>query len=73
MLGALHTEKMLYEVLGDWLEGSGWTSLLSVGGVASSAAADSMIKVTHLTRTRYMHQVTALLCTVYCDKLIVNI
>ena len=60
MLGALHTEKMLYEVLGDWLEGSGWTSLLSVGGVASSGVANSMIKVTHLTRTRYMHQVTAL-------------
>ena len=51
---------MLYEVLGDWLEGSGWTSLLSVGGVASSGVANSMIKVTHLTRTRYMHQVTAL-------------
>ena len=60
MLGALHIEKMLYEILGDWLEGSGWTTLLSVSGVASSGVADSSIKVTHLTRTRYMHQVTAL-------------
>lgn len=59
-LGALHAEKILYEVLGDWLEGSGWTSLLSVSGVASSGVADSLIKLKHPTCTCYMHQATAL-------------
>ena len=24
MLGVMHTEKMAYGLLGDWLEGSGW-------------------------------------------------
>ena len=33
MLGPMHTEKMLWESAGSYLEGSGWTSVLSVSGV----------------------------------------
>ncbi len=60
MLGAMHTEKMLYDSLGDWLDGSGWTSLLTSSGVVSGGVAQSFVNVSHLTRTRYFHQVTAL-------------
>lgn len=60
MLGAIHTEKMLYECLGDWLDGSGWTSLLTSSGVVSGGVAQSFVNVSHLTCIRYIHQVTAL-------------
>lgn len=60
MLGAMHAEKMLYDCLGDWMEGSGWTALPTNSGVVNSGVADFFLKACHLTRTRYMHQVTAL-------------
>ncbi|KAJ7331187.1 hypothetical protein OS493_020891 [Desmophyllum pertusum] len=43
----------LWNVLSDLLDGSGWTGALSEAGVASSGVADSFLKATHLTRTRY--------------------
>ena len=60
MLGGLHIEKMLYQVLGDWLDGSGWTSILVTAGVAGSGTAQSFLSAAHITRTRYVHQVTSL-------------
>ena len=51
MLGAMHTEKMLNDCLGDWLDGSGWTSLLTSSGVVSGGVAQSFDNVSHLTRT----------------------
>lgn len=52
MLGGLHIEMALWSVLGDLLNGSGWTTALSEAEVASSGVADSFLKATHLTRTR---------------------
>ena len=60
MLGGLHIEMALWSLCGDMLESSGWTTALSEAGVASSGTADSFLKVSHLTRTRHPHQVTAL-------------
>ena len=60
MLGGLHIEKVLYQVLGDWLDGSGWTSLISSASVAGSSTAQAFLGSSHITRTRYIHQVTAL-------------
>lgn len=60
MLGGLHIEMALWSLCGDMLESSGWTTALSEAGVASSGTADSFLKVSHLTRTRHAHQVTAL-------------
>ena len=57
-LGAMHTEKMLWGVSGDWLDGSGWVTALTNSGIASSGKAQSFIGVHHICRTRYMHQVT---------------
>ena len=52
MLGGLHIEMALWSLLGDLLDGSGWTTALSEAEVATSGVADSFLKATHLTRTR---------------------
>ena len=51
------------KTLGDLLDGSGWTGALVLAGVATHGTADSYLKVTHVTRTRRTHQVTA--CSLY--------
>ena len=60
MLGGLHIEMAMWKTYGDYLDGSGWTNALVQAGIASSGTADSFLKVSHLTRTRHAHQVTAL-------------
>ena len=60
MLGGLHTEMALWNVLGDLLEGSGCTSALSEAEVTSAGTAQSMLNAAHRTRTRHAHQVTLL-------------
>jgi hypothetical protein len=47
------------QVLGEWLEGSGWTNALVQADIASVGIADSFIKACHVTKTRHAHQVTA--------------
>ena len=59
MPGGLHIEMAASKVLGNWLDGSGWTSVIVDVGVTSTGVADSFIKVSHLTRTRRAHQITA--------------
>ena len=59
MLGGLHIEMAAFKLLGDWLDGSGWTSALVAAEIATGGVADSFIKATHVTRTRRAHQVTA--------------
>lgn len=59
MLGGLHIKMAAFKLLGDWLDGSGWTSALVAAEVASEGVADPFIKATHVTRTRRAHQVTA--------------
>ena len=58
MLGGLHIE-MAFKLLGDWLDGSSWTSAIVTAEVATGGVADSFIKAAHVTRTRRAHQVTA--------------
>ena len=60
MLGGLHIGMALWKMYDDYLYGSGWTNALVQTGIASSGTADSFFKVSHLTRTRHTHQVTAL-------------
>jgi hypothetical protein len=59
MFGGLHIEMNALKVLGELLDGSGWTGALTQANVASSGTADSFLKVSHVTRTRHAHQVTA--------------
>ena len=58
MLGPMHTEKMLWSVSGDCLDGSGWTTALTNSGNSTSGKAQSFIGVHHICRTRYMHQIS---------------
>ena len=58
MFGGLHIEMALWNVFGDYLADSGWTTALTEAGIASSGTADSFLKSSHLARTRHAHQVT---------------
>jgi hypothetical protein len=60
MLGGLHTEMALWSTVGDILDGSGWTTVLAEADVVSSGIAQSLLKASHVMRTRYAHQVTLL-------------
>lgn len=44
--------------LGKWLEGSGWTSALVQAELYIQGTADSLLKATHVAKTRHAHQVT---------------
>ena len=59
MLGGLHIEMAAFKTLGDWLEGSGWTTAITAADIATSGVADSSTKVSHLAKTRHAHQITA--------------
>ena len=59
MMGGLHIEMNLLKLLGDWLCGSGWITSLVQANVTTSGRAESMLSGSHVTRTRYAHQVTA--------------
>ena len=59
VLGGLHIEMAGLKVIGDWHEDSGWVEALVQAKVASAGTAESFVKVCHVKRTRYAHQVTA--------------
>ena len=63
MLGGLHVEMALWKMVGDLLQGSGWTTALHDASVASAGTADSFLHASHLTRTRHAHQVSVLSLT----------
>lgn len=58
MFGGLHLEMGMWNMLGDYLAGSGWTTALTDAGIATAGTADSFLKSSHLARTRHAHQVT---------------
>ena len=53
MLGGFYIEMALWNVLGDLLEGSRWSSSLAEAEVSSAGTAKSTLNAAHLTRTRY--------------------
>lgn len=57
LFGTMHIEQAGLKLAGQWLDGSGWTSALTEAKVATSGRADAAVKVCHLTRARYAHQV----------------
>ena len=60
MFGGLHTEMKYWETIGNYLDSSGWTAAIVKAGITTSGTADSFLRCSHLTRTRHMHQVSAL-------------
>ena len=59
MFGGLHIKKALSSTLGDILDCSGWTNLLTEAAVSTSGTSDSYLKAAHITNTRKAHEVTA--------------
>lgn len=59
VLGGLHIEMAMVNVLGDWLEGSGWVPALTEADIFTQGRAEAVIKGSHITRARYAHQVSA--------------
>ena len=59
MMGGLHIEMNLLKLLGDWLRGSGWITALIQANITTSGRAESMLSGSHVTQTRYAHQVSA--------------
>ena len=51
MLGGFYIEMVLWNVLGDLLEGSRWSSSLAEAEVSSAGTAKSTLNAAHLTRT----------------------
>ena len=62
MLVPFHTGDKALKVVGQWLEESGWLSTLVQSGVATSRRPEGIEKGSHITRTRYAHQIREYLC-----------
>ena len=60
MFWGLHVEMAALWSLRTLLQTSGWTGALVKSGVACSGMAESFLSASSVTRTRHMHQVTAL-------------
>ena len=60
MFGGLHIEMAMWKTYGDFMQQSGWIAAIIQAGVASSGSANAVIGCSHLTRTRHVHQVSAL-------------
>ena len=63
ILGGLYIEVAAFKTIGNLLKGSGWTTVLTEAGIASSGTAASFLSVSSITKIRLVHQVTA--CTLY--------
>ena len=59
MFGGLHLEMGMWNVLGEYLACSGWTTAHTDAGIATSGTADSSLKSSHLIRMRHAHIVTS--------------
>ena len=62
MLAPFHTEDKALKLVGQYLKESGWLSILVQLEVATSGRAEGIEKGSHITRTRYAHQVREHLC-----------
>jgi len=58
MLGGLHIEMAYISTIGDFLDGSGWTSALADADVTTPGKAESLLKSSHVKRARHVHIVT---------------
>ena len=59
MMGPLHIEMALMGAIGNWLEDSGWASIITNSGVARPGIAQSILTGHDVAKGKYAHQVTA--------------
>ena len=73
MFGGLHIEMAALKAIGNLLDSSGWAGALVQANVATSGTADSFRCVTHVTRTRRAHQITASSMYLLLEKIILRV
>ena len=54
----MYTEKMLWDVTGELLDGSDWIAALTNSVISTSGKAESFIRKHHICRSRYIKQVS---------------
>ena len=59
MMGGLDIEMATLKMVGNWLNNSGWDSALVQADITTRGRADAILKASHITRSRYAHQVSA--------------
>ena len=59
LMGGLHIEMAVLKVLGDWLNKSGWTYLISAANVTTEARAEHLLQGSNVSLCQWVHQVTA--------------
>ena len=59
MMGGLHIEMEMLSVLGGWLDGSGWSYVMTSANVTTEGRALGLQKGSHTSRSQWAHQVTA--------------
>ena len=58
MMGPLHIEMLFLNIIGDWLNGSGWIEVYEKSTVSTAGKIESFLSGKHVKRSRYAHQVT---------------
>jgi len=58
-MGGIHIEMALLNVLGDWLEGSGWAAIMASANLTTKGRADALLSGSHTSRSQWAHQVSA--------------
>ena len=58
MMGALHIEDKMQQMVGKLLQDSGWSNILTQAQILTSGRAQSALDEHHIKRTRYAHQVS---------------
>jgi len=58
MLGGLHIEMATLNMLGKWLDGSGWSSALVEADITTCGRTAALLSSSHVKRFCYAHQVT---------------
>ena len=59
LMEGLRIEMAMLKILGDWLEGSGWTYVVSAASVLTKDHADGVLNGSHVPRGHWAHQVTS--------------
>ena len=59
MMGGLHIEMAMLSVIGEWLDGSGWTYVMTAANVTTEGRTIGLQRGSHTSKGQWAHQVTA--------------
>ena len=59
LMGGLHIEMVMLNVIGNFLEGNGWVHVMTSENVITEGRAFGLQKGSHISRAQWAHQVTA--------------